>query len=439
MKNQRREFLKLLGLGGASMLLPGHVFAEDDENTSYKIEGVPGPTAAKGNIVVVGGGMGGATVAKYLRLWGGSDVKVTLVEANPSYISCIHSNSVLTGQMTLQNLTFTYANLAKNYGITVVQDSVNGIDPVAKRVSTTGGRTLAYDHLVLSPGIEFDTIPGLETDAAKAAIPHAWKAGTQTTILRDQIKAMPTGGVFVLTIPAAPYRCPPGPYERACVVADYLKTYKPGSKVIVLDANAAITAQKNNFTYAFNTIHAGVIDYRPASTVLSIDANARTLDTNWGTIKANVINAIPPQRAGKIITTAGLNNATNGRFAGVDVLSYQSTVSGADGIHIIGDSSGTTQPKAGHVANQEAKVCADAIVRSLKGQEPDQSPVTNSMCYTPITMHTASWLSVIYNYDALSKTMKPVGGAATESSYINADQYEEMDKWFASLMKESFS
>jgi NADPH-dependent 2,4-dienoyl-CoA reductase/sulfur reductase-like enzyme len=439
MKNQRREFLKMLGAGGAGLLLPTPLLAEDSSTSTYRPEGVPGPTGAKGHVVVVGGGMGGAAVAKYLRLWGGSDVKVTLIERNPTYVSCIMSNGVLYGKKTLTDLTFSYANLAKYYGITVIQSDVTSIDPVLRKVVTSSAGTLGYDRLVLAPGIEFDTIPGLETAAAQAAIPHAWKAGSQTTTLRDQIKAMPAGGVFVMTIPAAPYRCPPGPYERACVVADYLKHNVPGSKVIVLDANAGITAQKNNFSYAFSTIHAGVIEYRPASTVLSIDAATRTLDTNWGKIQANVINAIPSQRAGKIITTAGLNNATNGRFAGVNVLSYESTVSGANGIHIIGDSSATTQPKAGHIANQEAKVCADAIVRSLKGQAPDPAPVTNSACYTPITMNTASWLSVVYNYDATSKTMQPVGGAATESSYINQDQYEEMDKWFASLMRETFS
>jgi NADH dehydrogenase FAD-containing subunit len=223
------------------------------------------------------------------------------------------------------------------------------------------------------------------------------------------------------------------------VVADYLKTYKPGSKVLVLDANAAITAEKTNFTKAFSSIHAGVIEYRPASTVLSIDASNRVLDTNWGLIKANVINAIPPQRAGKIVTAAGLNNATNGRFAGVNVLSYESTVSGAGGIHIIGDSSATTQPKAGHIANQEGKVCADAIVRSLVGQAPDPAPMTNSSCYTPITMNTASWLTAVYAYDAPSASMKVVGGAPTESTSIDGDQYEEMEKWFANLMQETFS
>jgi NADH dehydrogenase FAD-containing subunit len=382
--------------------------------------------------------MGGAAVAKYLRLWGGSNVKVTLIERNASYISNILSNEVLYGAKTLQQLTFSYANLVKNYGITVLQADVTGIDPATRTVTTSTGSKLVYDRLVLSPGIEFDVIPGLETAAAQAAVPHAWKAGVQTTNLRDQIAAMPTGGLFVMTIPAAPYRCPPGPYERACVVADYLKKNKPGSKVMVLDANAAITAEKVNFTKAFTSIHAGVIDYRPASTVLSINASTRTLDTNWGLIKANVINAIPQQRAGKIIADAGLNNS-NGRWAGVDMLNYQSTVSGATGIHIIGDSSATTQPKAGHIANQEGKVCADAIVRSLKGLAPDPAPTTNSSCYTPITMTTASWLSAVYYYDPVTKTMKVTGGAATESASISSGNYTEMETWFKNLMTETYS
>lgn len=430
---QRRNFLKALGVGSAGLLVPSLVQA------AYGSEGVPVPTGANGHVVVVGGGMGGAAVAKYLRLWGGSGVKVTLIEKNPSYISNILSNSVLYGKKTLQQLTFTYANLVKNYGINVVRAEVLNIDPITQQVLLSTGAKVSYDRLVLSPGIQFDVIPGLETAAAQKAVPHAWQAGAQTTNLRDQIKSMPAGGLFVLTIPAAPYRCPPGPYERACVVADYLKTYKPGSKVLVLDANAAITAEKNNFTKAFDSIHAGVIEYRPASTVLSIDASNRVLDTNWGLINANVINAIPSQRAGKIITASGLNNATNGRFAGVDMLSYESTVSGAQGIHVIGDSSATTQPKAGHIANQEGKVCADAIVRSLVGQAPDPAPMTNSSCYTPITMNTASWLTAVYSYDSASASMKVVGGAATESVSINKDQYEEMEKWFANLMKETFS
>jgi NADPH-dependent 2,4-dienoyl-CoA reductase/sulfur reductase-like enzyme len=434
---QRREFLKTLGFGSAGLLLPGSLLADTNSGT-YKPEGVPGATGASGNVIVIGGGMGGAAVAKYLRLWGGTNVKVTLIERNPNYVSNILSNEVLTGQKTLANLTFTYANLAKNYGITVLQDEVTTIDPAARKVTTASGKTLAYDRLVISPGIEFDVIPGLETPEAQAAVPHAWKAGAQTTALRNQIAAMPAGGVFVLTIPAAPYRCPPGPYERACMVADYLKRNKPGSKVIVLDANAAITAGKTNFTYAFNTIHAGVIDYRPASTVLAIDAANRTLDTNWGKIQADVINAIPPQRAGRIIADTGLNNA-NGRWAGVDVLSYESTVSGANGIHVIGDSSATTQPKAGHVATQEARVCADAIVRALKGQAPDPAPMTNSACYSPITSTTASWLSVVYAYDAASKSMKPVGGTATEAASISSKNFSQMEQWFQSLMQETFS
>lgn len=437
-KLDRRQFLKVCSIGAAGMMIPTLLRAEDSIS-SYKPEAVPGPTGAKGHVIVVGGGMGGATVAKYLRLWGGVDVRVTLIEPNPKYVSCMHSNTALVGQTSIESLMFGYDSLANNYGITVLADSVIGIDPGSRQVRTAGGSALTYDRLVLSPGIEFDVIPGLESEYAQSVIPHAWKAGAQTYTLRDQIKSMPAGGVFAMTIPLAPYRGATAPYERACLVADYLKVYKPGSKVIVLDANPAIAAQKNNFTTAFNSIHAGIIEYRPSSVVNSIDASARTLNTNWGKISASVINAIPPQRAGKIIAAANLNNATSGRFAGVDVLSYQSTAYGAERIHIIGDSCATTMPKAGHTANQEAKICADAVVRLLKGQSPDPSPVTSFSAYTPITMKTASWVSVVYSYDSISKTMKPVGGGVTESSQINGDQFEAMDKWFKGLMKETFS
>ena len=439
MSFQRRNFLKSLAFSSAGLLLPTRLLADGGTRT-YAPATVPGATGASGHVVVVGGGMGGAAVAKYLRLWGGTNVKVTLIEKNPAYISCILSNGVLYGAKTLSQLTYNYSALAGNYGIKVVQGEVKGIDPVTRSLSLADGSSLGYDRLVLSPGIDFDVIPGLETAAAQMAVPHAWKAGAQTLALRDQLRAMPNNGkgVFVLTIPAAPFRCPPGPYERACVVADWLKKNRPGAKVIVLDANPGIVAQKTNFTYAFNTVHAGVIDYRPSTTVLSIDPATKTLDTNLGPITAHVINAIPSQRAGGLVAAAGLANVS-GRWAGVDVLSYESTVAGAAGIHIIGDASATTQPKAGHIANQEGKVCADAIVRLLKGQSPDPSPTTNSSCYTPITMGTASWLSVVYGYDPATRTMKPTGAGVTESARINADQYEEMEEWFASLMKETFA
>lgn len=434
----RRQVLGMMAAGGAGLVLPSisRLLAAERRTTS---EPVPPSTGASGRIVVVGGGMAGATAAKYLRLWGGVGVAVTLVEREPRYTSNILSNLVLTQQLEMTRLYFTHAALARNYGVKVVSGEVMAIDPVARRidVASGSGRTaLEYDRLVICTGVDFDVVPGLETAAAQNAIPHAWKAGEQTTNLRDQIAAMPAGGVFVMTIPSAPYRCPPGPYERACVVADHLKRTKGGSKVIVLDANASITAERETFTNAFEVTHRGVIEYVPNAAVLSVDAACRIVRTTMGDFPGNVVNVIPPHRATRLIAASGLANATNGRFAGVDVLSYESTA--VSGIHVIGDASATSQPKAGHIANQEAKVCADAITRALRGQAPDPAPVTNSACFSPITRDTASWLTAIYAYDPASRTMKPVGGAATEARSASKDNYEDMFKWFNALMTETF-
>ncbi|HMV21501.1 MAG TPA: FAD/NAD(P)-binding oxidoreductase [Rhodocyclaceae bacterium] len=398
---------------------------------------VPVPTnlGISGRVVVIGGGMGGATAAKYLRLWGGSGVKVTLVERATTYTSNIMSNLVLNGSLAMSSLSFGYDRLRRNYGISVVTGEVTGIDPVGKQVMLKSGTRLPYDRLIVAPGIEFDVIPGLESAAAQTLVPHAWKAGPQTTALRDRIKTLRRGGVFVMSIPAAPYRCPPGPYERACLVADYLKRNNPGAKVIVLDANPKIVAEAVNFGNAFNLTYAGIVDYRPGVSILSIDAAAGTVNTSAGPVKGDVINAIPPQRAGGIIATAGLNNV-GGRWAGVDVLSYESTAARA--IHVIGDAAATTQPKAGHIANQEAKVCVDAILRGFKGLPPDAAPVTNSACFSPITATTASWLTAILAYDPATGTMKSVTGAV-EAPGPNAENFNQMKQWFSNLMTESFA
>jgi NADPH-dependent 2,4-dienoyl-CoA reductase/sulfur reductase-like enzyme len=289
---------------------------------------------------------------------------------------------------------------------------------------------------VVAPGVDFDILPGLETAAAQAKVPHAWKAGPQTTALRNMITAMPSGGTFVMSIPGKPYRCPPGPYERACVVADWLKKNRPGSKVIVLDANPGITAEVHSFTDAFYNVHAGVIEYQPGVTINSVDATTMTVNTNIGNIKGNVLNLIPPHRAGKVIAANGLADA-GGRWTSVNVLSYEAKV--APGIHVIGDASATTQPKAGHIANQEAKVCADAILRLLSGKPLDPAPHTNSACYSPITADTASWLTAHFAYDPVTQTMQPVPASSGEASARSKDNFEEMGKWFNALMGDTFA
>jgi len=432
---KRRDFIRLAsmaGIGASAFSWAGIARSA----TPAQLGTVPTNTGITGRVVVIGGGMGGATVAKYLRLWGGSGVSVTLVERETAYTSNILSNLVLNGQRTISSLQYAYSNLASRYGIKVLKGEVMAIDPVGHSVALADGSKLPYDRLVIAPGVDFDTFAGLESPTAQALVPHAWKAGPQTTQLRNMLLAMKPGEVFAMTIPAKPYRCPPGPYERACVVADWLKKNRPGSKVVILDANPGIIAEPLAFGNAFNVVHQGVVEYHAGVTINSIDATTMSLNTSIGNLKAKVINAIPPHKAGKVVVANGLANA-GGRWAGVDVLTYQSTA--APGIHIIGDASATTQPKAGHIANQEAKVCADAIVRLLAGRSPDPSPITNSACYSPITADTASWLTAIFAYDPASGTMLPVPGASGEASARSTENYKEMTQWFNTLMEDSFA
>jgi sulfide dehydrogenase [flavocytochrome c] flavoprotein subunit len=408
---------------------------------------VTASATAKSRVIVIGGGMGGATVAKYLRLWGDA-ISVTLVERMPTYTSNIMSSLVLSGQRTLSSLSYNYDTLRSKYGITTVFGEVVAIDPVNVAVTLADGTVLKADRIVMAPGISFDTVPGL---GSSDKMPHAWQAGPQTALLASQLKAM-TAGLnhnVVLTIPKTPYRCPPGPYERACLIADWLKVNKPGSKLLVLDANPGIVTEVDNFTRAFVDLHGAVIEYYPNAEIAEVSTDTMSLKTTSGAVfRGDVINMIPRQRAGALVTTAGLNNATEGRFAGVNVLSYASTVSGAGKVHIIGDASATTQPKAGHIANQEAKVCADAISRILSGGSPDPAPVTNSACFSTITMTQASWLTAVFQYNpawtnpatgTTGPAMVPVAASSAASTGWNGDNFAEMGTWFKTLMADSFA
>jgi sulfide dehydrogenase [flavocytochrome c] flavoprotein subunit len=411
--------------------------SDDDAEHSGGSGSNPPPTptpapGAKSRVIVIGGGMAGATVAKYLRLWG-DGIAVTLIERESSYVSNIMSSLVLSGQRSMASLTYNYSKLMSAYGVTVIRSDVKEIDTAGVRVKLADGTILAADRMVLAPGIDFDDVPGL---GSSEQMPHAWKAGPQTSLLASQLRAMADGATFALSIPKAPYRCPPGPYERACLVADWLRSNKPKSKVIVLDANPAILAERLVFEAAFKTHN---IDYIPNAEVQSVDPSRMSLTTTMGIHdRLGVINLIPRQRAGSLITAAKLNNSADGRFAAVSHLSYEST--NTPKIHIIGDASDTTQPKAGHIANQEAKVCADAIVRSLAGLPPDPAPVTNSACYSTITMAQASWLTAVYQYDPASAKMvvaTPPGVAA--SSGWSTNNFKEMNTWFNALMADSFA
>ena len=430
----RRKFLKMLGAAAAVSTLSN---------------GISAATTAS-RVVVVGGGFGGATVAKYLRMWGGN-VQVTLVEPNPSHYSCILSNLVVTGTLGMSSITLNYNKLRNLYGVKLLTGKAIAIDGAGNNLTvstSTGNVVLPYDHLVLSPGIEFVPPPAGYWDPELT--PHAWQAGNQTTLLKNQLAAMGNDDLFVMTVPKSPYRCPPGPYERACVVADYLKRKnRVGAKVIVLDANDKIQAEPEAFSHAFNVIHAGYIEYLPNATVQSVDSTTHSIVTSVKTVNgAKVLNYIPNQKAG--IITAGLPLNAAG-FVPVDALTYG--ISTYPNIHVIGDScavpssDGKAVPKSGHMANAEAKICSDAIIRNLLGEEPDQNIATNSACYSPITDKIASWLSAsfIYGniYDAAGnvkegKGMHRVDLGEAAIDQIDADSYEDMFKWSESLFSDAF-
>jgi sulfide dehydrogenase [flavocytochrome c] flavoprotein chain len=457
----RRHVLGIAAGGLAASLLPGAGWADDDKTSSGTAATIAlANTGLQGKrVVVIGGGMAGMSVAKYLRLWGGSGLAVTLVEPDALYVSNIMSNLVLNGSRNVASLQFARDALTSKYGVVRKAASLKTVNVAAHTVTLSDNTTLPYDRLVLAPGVRFEDAYGLTQADYDSRTPHAWRAGPQTTLLAQQIAAMANGDTFVMTIPKAPYRCPPGPYERACVVADYLKRTKgPNARVLVLDENPVIQAERHTFETAFNQIHAGTIRYESGVSHIAIQPATRSLTysdavgtTQW--VQARVINPIAPHRAegsqlGGWMAAAGLNNSDDGRWAKVNVLNYASTAPGAGEIHVIGDAASCGLPKAGHVANQEAKICADAIVRAFLGTPPDPAPVANSACYSPITASTASWLTAVYQYDPTDGKMKVAsnGGklvvngqmsTATESAVIDSDNFKDMGTWFKTLMQDT--
>lgn len=361
-----------------------------------------------GRVVIVGGGYAGATAAKYLRLWSLGAIEVIVVEANTQFVSCPMSNLVLGGSKSIHDLTFGYDALKANHGIVFRHDTVTAIDAAAKKISMRGG-TLNYDRLIVAPGVDFNyqDWPMLASLDAQKQVPHAWKAGWQTVNLRQQLEAMPDGGVFVMNVPKAPYRCPPGPYERACQVASYFKQHKAKSRVIVLDANAEIISKKGLFAKVFNDTYAGIIDYRSDNAISNINLATKTVSTEFDSIKADVLNFIPPQRAGKIAQIAGLTEKDY-PWCDVNFLSYESKL--VPDVHVLGDSVAAGLPKSAHMATNQAKVCASAIVQLMSGALPDAAPVFANTCYSFVDDHAAMHVANVYRYDAGKKMMVSAEG-----------------------------
>ena len=393
---KRRDFLKAGAAAGAMASLYG----------------CAGGGKASGHVVVVGGGYGGATVAKYLRMWSEGGVQVTLIERNPTFISCPISNLVIGGTKTMEDITISYEGLRSKWGVHVIQDDVVAVDAAKKTVSLKGGSALSYDRLVLSPGVDFmwDEIPGLKSAEAQNKILHAWKAGPQTVALRQQLEAMKDGGVYAISIPKAPYRCPPGPYERACLVANYFKQSKPKSKVIILDANEDVMSKKGLFTKAWSDLYKGIIEYRNNSEVKDVEVATNTAVLEFDKFKADVLNVIPPHRAGDIAHKSGIK-LVNNRWVDINWQSMEST--STPGIHVLGDAifPAPTMPKSGHMANQHGKLAAAAILNLLSGQAPNPEPVVMNTCYSFVDGKNAIHVASVHQYDAATKTVQPVKGA----------------------------
>lgn len=418
----RRQFIKLGSAGLAAGLVP------------QVLTGCA--KSASGRVVVVGGGYAGATVAKYIRLWSQGKIEVVVVEANRQFVSCPMSNLVLGGSKTIDDLTFGYGALQKNHGIQWVTDMVTAIDTAKKQITMKNGE-LAYDRLVVAPGIDFiyDGLPMLQSAEAQEQIPHAWKAGWQTVNLRKQLEAMPDGGVFAMHIPKGPYRCPPGPYERAAQVASYLKQHKPKSKAIVLDTNPDIVSKKGLFKKVFADSYADIIDYRPNQAVTEVDVNSKKIITDFDDVSADVLNVIPPQRAGKIAQMANLNNIDS-RWCEVDFLTYESAV--AKDVHVIGDAVSAALPKSAHMASSQAKVCANAIVQLMLDQPVDQEPVFSNTCYSFVNGKEAMHVAAVYRYDADKKAMlKQEGGGLSKAP--NAIEGEYAQNWANNIWSDTLT
>jgi NADPH-dependent 2,4-dienoyl-CoA reductase/sulfur reductase-like enzyme len=354
-------------------------------------------------------------------MWSDYGIHVTLVEPSSAFISCPLSNLVVGGTKTMSDITTPYDNLVKRHGVRWVQDMAIRIDPEKRVVVLAKGGELPYDRLILSPGVDFmwDTLPGMAAEGAKDKVLHAWKAGAQTLALRKQLEAMPDGGVYALAIPLAPYRCPPGPYERACQVASYFSKAKPRSKVLILDANDDVTSKGALFKKAWKDRYDGILEYRPKHNLVDVDVATNTLKFEFNDdLKATVLNVLPSMRAGDIAVRSGLATA-NKRWCEVDFLTFESIA--VKNVHVLGDSIqiAPTMPKSGHMANQHGKTCAAAVVALLTGRQPNNMPVYNNTCYSFVSPEDVVHVSSVHRYDADKKTMLPVAGAGGVSSAAN--------------------
>jgi len=394
---------------------------------------------SKAQVVVIGGGYGGATAAKYVRMFSDYNINVVLIEPNTQFISCPISNLVIGGSKSMSDNTSSYDALSAKHGVTVVRDKATAIDAQKKIVALQNGANISYDKLVLSPGVDmvFDSIEGLQAANASGHILQAWKAGPETQALRKQLEAMPDGGVYALTIPEAPYRCPPGPYERASQVAHYFKQAKPKSKVLILDANPDITSKASLFKKFWSDNYKDIIEYRPNHKVTSVDAGMMSINFDvQEPVKAQVLNVLPSMRAGAIAMQTGLATANN-RWCGINYQSFESVA--AKDIHILGDAilAAPAMPKSAHMANSHAKVAAAAIVAQLSGLESNPAPYLTNTCYSYVSDKMVVHVASVHQYNTEEKTYKTVPGSGGLSSEANALEGTYAWNWAQNIWADS--
>ena len=389
-------------------------------------------------VVVVGGGFAGASCARAL-LRTGKRLSVTLVEPESTYTACAFSNGVLAGMRVLAAQQFGYAKIAAD-GITLIHDRAESVDPQARSVVLAGGARLGYDRLVLAPGIDirWGALPGYD-EAAAGRMPHAWRAGEQTLLLRRQLEAMPDGGLVVISAPANPFRCPPGPYERASLIAHYLKTRKPRSKLIVLDAKDAFSKQRL-FLDAWSALYPGLLEWVPLSKggkVISVDPGSLTLMTDFGRHAAAVANVIPPQQAGRIAQAAGV--ADRSGWCPVDAATFESRLQ--PGIHVIGDAAiAGAMPKSAFAANSQAKACAQVVAQLAYGEAPAEPRLINT-CYSLVAPDYG--ISVAGVYRPVNGQWADIPGAGGVSSLeapraTRAQEAALAEGWFNTITHEVF-
>ena len=418
----RRQFFSLAGSLPFARLLSGRARA----NTQARV-------------VVVGGGFGGAACAKYLRLADPS-LEVTLVTPQPQFVTCPFSNTALVGLRPIASLTYTYQGLRERYGVRIIHAQAQELDPTAQRVTLSDGKTLVYDKLVLSPGVElrWDAIAGYDLSAS-AVFPHAWQAGPQTLLLGRQLESMEDGGLVVISAPETPYRCPPGPYERASLIAHYLKTYKPKSKVLVLDAKDSFTKDAL-FLAAWQQRYPSLLEWVPGSQggrVIQVDTRAGIVRTEFDEYKPAVTNIIPPQRAAAIARFGGLDTGTG--WCPVKGRAFESGVQA--NIHIIGDAAiANPMPKSAFSANNQAKVCAAAIVALLRG-EPVASPALMNTCYSLVAPDYGISISAVYSIE--NDTIQTVPGSSGTSPLDAPEATRALEaayarSWYANITADTF-